>query len=265
MAEWPRPENRKQLQRFLGFAYFYKRFIRDFSRVVSPLTRLISTLHMFSRVSEAETAFCKLKQLFSSAPVLCHPDPHIMFTVVLDASDSGVGDFLSQSSPKDNCFHPCAYFSYCLSPSEVKYKAGNRELLAMKLALKEWRHWLEGADISLIIWTDHKNLACLQQAKILNARQAKWSLFFSRFSFSIIYRPGSKNVKPEALPQQFSSSDHSKHTKTILPPSCTTGSITCGINTGPPNRQFVPKAVLSKFLSWIQSPSSPTIWGSTGC
>lgn len=76
---------------------------------------------------------------------------------------------------------------------------GNRELLAVVLALQEWRHWLEGAEHIFIIWTDHKNLEHLRIAKRLNPRQARWALFLERFRFTLTYRPGSRNVKPDAL------------------------------------------------------------------
>ena len=142
VAEWPRPDTRKQLQRFLGFANFYRRFIKDYSRKAAPLTRLTSTLHPFKWSREAAEAFSTLKGLFTSAPVLSHPNPSRQFVVEADASDSGVGAVLSQRSPDDQKLHPCAFFSRRLSPAEVNYDIGNRELLAVVLALQEWRHWL---------------------------------------------------------------------------------------------------------------------------
>ena len=133
---------------------------------------------------------------FSAAPFLLHPDPVAQFILDVDASDIGVGAVLSQRSSSDGNLHPCAFFSKRYSPPEKNYNIGDRELLAIKLALEEWRHWLEGTDLPIIIWTDHKNLIYLQSAKRLNPRQSRWSLFFSRFNFSISYRPGSKNTKP---------------------------------------------------------------------
>ncbi len=79
------------------------------------------------------------------------------------------------------------------------YDIGNRELLAIKLALEEWRHWLEGAQQPFVVLTDHKNLEYLRDAKRLNPRQERWALFFTRINFSISYRPGSRNLKADAL------------------------------------------------------------------
>lgn len=69
---------------------------------------------------------------------------------------------------KDNGLHPCAFLSRRLSPSEQNYDEGDREILAMKVAMEEWRHWLEGAEHPFLVWTDHKNLEYIKKAKRLN-------------------------------------------------------------------------------------------------
>jgi len=94
---------------------------------------------------------------------------------------------------------------------------GNRELLALKLALEECRHWLEGAAKPFLAWTDHKNLEYIRTAKRLNSRQARWALFFNRFDFTLSYRPGSRNVKPDALSCQFEPENAPKDPTSILP------------------------------------------------
>lgn len=138
------------------------------------------------------------------------------FIVEEDASDVGVGAVLSQRSPVDGKVHPCAFFSHQLNPAERNYDIGNRELLAVRLALGEWRHWLEGTSEPFLVWTDHKNLEYIRSARRLTSRQARWALFFDRFNFTLSYRPGSKNIKPEALSRLF---DHSEYERieTILP------------------------------------------------
>ncbi|KAL0172966.1 hypothetical protein M9458_033277, partial [Cirrhinus mrigala] len=90
------------------------------------------------------------------------------------------------------------------------------ELLAIKLALEEWRLWLEGSNHPFTIITDHKNLQYLREARHLNPRQARWALFFTRFNFKITYRPGSKNISADALSQQFSSY-HPAEPEPIIP------------------------------------------------
>uniref|UniRef100_A0A8C7WRQ0 Gypsy retrotransposon integrase-like protein 1 n=1 Tax=Oryzias sinensis TaxID=183150 RepID=A0A8C7WRQ0_9TELE len=263
VANWEPPESRKKLQQFLGFANFYRRFIRNYSSIASPLTQLTSTKRPFVWTPEAQSAFDRLKKLFISAPILIQPDPSSQFVVEVDASDTGVGAVLSQREKSSGKLKPCAFFSRKLSPAERNYDVGNRELLAIKLALEEWRHWLEGAHHPFIVWTDHKNLAYLRSAKRLNSRQARWCLFFDRFNFSITYRPGSRNIKPDALSRRHSSSEDTVKS-TILPSTCIIGNLTWDVESrvlqaqgeepnhpiAPPNTLYVPTSLRSEVLSW---------------
>ena len=142
-----------------------------------------------------EEAFCLLKTRFSTHPILVQPDHRRQFVVEVDASETGVGAVLSQQA-EDRKLYPCAFFSRRLTAAERNYDVGDRELLAGKLALDEWRHWLEGAEHPFVIWTDHKNLAYIQDAKRLNSWQARWQLIFNRFHFSLTYRPGYRYRMP---------------------------------------------------------------------
>ena len=90
--------------------------------------------------AEADRALGRLKALFTSAPVLAHPDPSLAFIVEVDASEAGIGAVLSQRSGTPPKLYPCAFFSTKLSPTERNYDVGDRELLAVVKALKAWRH-----------------------------------------------------------------------------------------------------------------------------
>ncbi len=160
ITNWPQPKTLKQVQRFLGFANFYRRFIHNFSTIAAPISVLTKgSPTRIQWTAEALESSDRLKKLFSSAPILLHPDPELPFIVEVDASEVGVGAVLSQRSVSDNRVCPCSFFSRSLSSAERNYDVGNRELLAVKLALEEWRHWLEGSKHPLIVWTDHKNLS----------------------------------------------------------------------------------------------------------
>ena len=113
--------------------------------------------------------------MFTTAPILTVLDPSWQFVVEVDSSNEGVGAVLSQRSAEDHKLHPCAFLSRKLSPAERNYDVGNRELLAIKMALEEWRHWLEGAQLPFVVWADHKNLEYIRKAKCLNSRQARWT------------------------------------------------------------------------------------------
>ncbi|CAJ0936713.1 unnamed protein product [Ranitomeya imitator] len=204
ICDWTQPTSLKSLQKFLGFANFYRRFITNFSSVVKPLTDLTKKGADVADWSPAAVeAFQELKRQFSSAPVLRQPDVSLPFQVEVDASEIGAGAVLSQRSSDCSVMKPCAFFSRKFSPTERNYDVGNRELLAMKWAFEEWHHWLEGARHRVVVLNDHKNLIYLESAKRLNPRQARWSLFFSRFDFVVSYLPGSKNVKADALSRSF--------------------------------------------------------------
>lgn len=143
VVEWPTPSTTKQLQRFLGFAHFCRRFIKNYSRKAAPLTKLTSSKTGFRWSEEAETDFRELK-LFTCPPVLIHPNPGLSFVVEIDALDSGVGAVLSQRSPVDQKFHPCAFFSRNFTPAEAHYDVGNRELLACWLSFWHSKNGVTG-------------------------------------------------------------------------------------------------------------------------
>ncbi|KAI2659483.1 Transposon Tf2-9 polyprotein [Labeo rohita] len=272
VLKWPQPRTLKELQRFLGFANFYRRFIRNFSSVAAPLTSM--TKRQTTRLTwsqEALQAFDELRVRFTSAPILRHPDPNKPFIVEVDASSTGVGAILSQRHGDPAKTFPCAYFSRKLSPAERNYDVGNRELLAMKLALEEWRHWLEGTKHPFTILTDHKNLEYLQSAKRLNPRQARWALFFTRFEFIVTYRPGSKNTKADALSRQTYTISCPDQTETIIPTSLLLAPVHWDIVTEiehanqehvpptecPQGKLFVPEPLRNRLLTQVhETPSS---------
>ncbi|KAL0177558.1 hypothetical protein M9458_026452, partial [Cirrhinus mrigala] len=272
VRNWPRPKTLKELQRFLGFANFYRRFIRNFSSIAAPLTSMIkrgSTRLSWS--PDALQAFQDLRQRFTTAPILRHPDPQVPFVVEVDASSTGVGAVLSQRQGQPSKTFPCAFYSHKLSPAERNYDVGNRELLAIKLALEEWRHWLEGARHPFIILTDHKNLEYLRTARVLNHHQARWSLFFIRFNFIINYRPGSQNTKADALSRVHEPEQVSQLTETVLPSSVVVAPVAWDLMTEvteaqaqdpppvdcPEGLTYVPAVLRKRVLSEVHSvPSS---------
>jgi len=100
-----------------------------------------------------------------------------------------------------------AFYSKSLSLVERNYEIYDKEMLAIIRMLEEWRHFLEGAQHLVEIWTDHKNLEYFMTAKKLNCCQARWSLYLARFDFKLIHHPGHSMGKPDALSQR---PDHSK-------------------------------------------------------
>ncbi|KAK1792647.1 hypothetical protein P4O66_012581 [Electrophorus voltai] len=134
VESWPRPTSVRLIKCFLGFKNFYRRFVKSFSTIVAPLTALTRKASgRFCWSTEAQQAFKELKHRLITAPFLWLPNAELPFVVEVDASEVGVGAVLSQQSGEDKRLHPCAYFSWCLSPAEQNYDVGDRKLLWQSL------------------------------------------------------------------------------------------------------------------------------------
>lgn len=206
VSEWPEPRNVKEVQSFVGFCNFYRRFIRDFSDIARPLHALTKKDVPWGWGPAERSAFLALQKALTSAPVLVAPRDDLKFHLETDASNFATGAILSQMGD-DGALHPIAYMSKGFSPPERNYDVHDKELLAIIRALEEWRHFLEGSRETFEILTDHKNLEYFQTAKSLNRRQARWSLFLSRFDFTLHHRPGRLSGRPDSLSRR---ADHSK-------------------------------------------------------
>ena len=198
IRNWKTPRNVKDIQAFLGFANFYRRFIRSFSTQARPLIEMTKKNVPWVWSGCCQKSFDKLKGEFIKAPILRHFDPDKRCIVEVDSSDWACGGILSQYDDKE-VLHPVAYFSNKLSPTEINYEIYDKELLAVVRALEHWRPELEGTIDPISIITDHKNLEYFMTTKVLNRRQARWSEFLSRFNFVISYRPGKQGGKPDSL------------------------------------------------------------------
>ena len=198
ILKWPAPQRLSDVQAFVGFANFYRRFISGFSKLAQPLTQLMRKDSPWTWSEQQQQAFDALKQTFTSAPILVMADMSKPFILEADASDYATGAVLSQRQ-SDGEVHPVAFYSKTLNSAERNYDIYDKELLAIIRALDEWRHYLEGGEHPIDIISDHKNLLYFATARTLTRRQARWSLFLSRFHFTITYRPGRLGGKPDAL------------------------------------------------------------------
>ncbi|KAK3524084.1 hypothetical protein QTP70_018005 [Hemibagrus guttatus] len=206
VTDWPAPTTVRELQRFLGFANFYRCFIQQ-----------------------------------------------------LQLGGRSV-DFITNGEAQEK-----------LTTAEANYDVGNRELLAIKASLEEWRRWLEGARHPFQVLTNHRNLEYLHGANRLNPRQARWALFFTRFRFMVTYRPGSKNVKADALSRKFERADEPVLTEPILPPTAILALVCWNLVEDiqwthteelppagcPPTKIFVPPQFRTQVMQWVhEAPSS---------
>ncbi len=198
VTTWPTPKSKVEVQSFLGFANFYRRFIEGYSRIASPLTDLTRKDIPFVWTEKAEKAFKKLKELFTSQPVLVMFEPGKPITLETDASDGAIGACISQPDDKGR-LHPIAFHSRKLTGAELNYEIHDKELLAIVDSFKQWRVYLEGPRHQVQVYTDHKNLLYFTTTKVLNRRQVRWSEELSSYNFQIQYRKGSENSKADAL------------------------------------------------------------------
>jgi len=141
---------------------------------------------------EAEAAFKKLKERFTTAPILAHFDPTRPVIVETDASDFALGAVLSQRDEKGR-LHLVAFHSRKFQPAEINYKIHDKEVLAIVDAFKHWRRYCEGATHQVQVLLDHHNLEYFTTTKVLNRRQAHWAQELGGIDFKIFYRPGSLN------------------------------------------------------------------------
>ena len=201
VRDWPEPRTHREVQVFLGFANFYRRFIHKFSHKAQPLTDLLKGgkagkfTGKFTLTDAAAGAFRALKASFTSAPMLRHYDPEKPIQVETDASGFAVAGVLRQpgEDPTQAHWHPVAFYSRKMTAAERNYGAGDAEMLAIVMAFKYWRHYLEGATQKITVISDHDNLRSFMSTKELTRRHARWWERLSAFDFTITYRAGRLN------------------------------------------------------------------------
>jgi len=171
VLEWPTPKCVKDVQKFLGLANYYRRFMKDFAEIARPIHRLVRKQEKWNWGGEQEEAFRRLKEIFTSEPVLAAPDLDKEMRVEADVSDYATGGVLSMKC-EDERWRPVAYISKSLSNTEKNYEIHDKEILVVIRCLEAWRHFLEGAWIKFEVWMDHKNLEYFMSSQKLNRRQA---------------------------------------------------------------------------------------------
>ncbi|KAI7299779.1 hypothetical protein KC315_g17470, partial [Hortaea werneckii] len=226
IEEWPRPTTLREVQVLLGFTNFYRRFIRNYSKIVAPLTGLSKGAvggkkpGLIEWGASEEQALRLLKAEFTRAPILRHYEPSAPIRLETDASAFAIAAIVSQLLP--DCgqpaqWHPIAFWSRKLNPAERNYETHDGELLAIVEGFKQFRHYLEGAAHAVQVLTDHNNLKGFMGVKALNGRQARWATFLAAFDFTIEHRAGKLN--PADGPSRRPDYEGGEHAGSQLLPS----------------------------------------------
>ncbi|GJP42725.1 hypothetical protein CLOM_g2262 [Closterium sp. NIES-68] len=166
IKDWKPPANLRELQSFLGFVNYVRRFIPNMGGVTSPLTDLLKKGQFYEWGGKQQAAFEKLKLILTTPPVLRIAYPHGPFELIIEASDLAVGVVRLQDFVEG--LQPVAYESRKLNPAERNYHVHDKELLAIVHAFKVWRCYLTGADVTARI--DHKSLQFIRAQPTLNPR-----------------------------------------------------------------------------------------------
>ena len=198
IKDWKHSRSVKEVQIFIGFVNFYRRFRKDFSKICKPITEtLTGDLRTYSWGPEQNNALEELKTRFITAPILCHFFPDRETIVQTDASNFALGCVLSQF--KDKRLHLVAFHSRKWSDAERNYEIHDQELLAILEAFKEWPHYLVGTKDPITVYTDHQNLQNFSTTKVWNQHQIRWAQQLANYNIKIVYRPEKRGGKPDAL------------------------------------------------------------------
>lgn len=196
IVDYPVPKTIRQLRRFLGMTGWYRRFIHNYADVTHPLTDLLSSKRKFCWNQEAQKSFDLLKEKLTTAPLLVHPNYSKPFILQCDASTYGVGAVLAQEDD-EGIERPISFMSQKLNKAQRNYTVTELECLAVLLAIKKYRAYIEGHPFKVI--TDHASLKWLMSQKDLQGRLARWAMKIQGFNFTIEHRRGRDNVVPDAL------------------------------------------------------------------
>lgn len=195
ILEIPKPSTVSEVRRLLGMASWYRRFVPQFSALISPLTSLLRKKAVFRWDESCDDAWTLIKNHLVSAPILSCPDFNRDFCVQTDASDYGIGAVLTQKY--DDGEKVICYLSRSLTRQERKYSTTEKELLALMWSIEKLRPYIEGSHFTAI--TDHYSLLWLSKLQNPSGRLARWAVRLQQYSFTIIHRKGKEHVVPDAL------------------------------------------------------------------
>ncbi len=198
VIEWSTSTNLTQMQFFVDFCNFYRRFIKNFSKIVHSLIQLTQKEVIFEWNHACQTIFDHMKKRMTEASILRHFDQNRKTILETDSFDYVNDDILSQYDDEE-ILHSMIYYSKNLSFAECNYEIYDKKLLAIIQAFKHWRPELKLTELSIKMFIDHQALTSLMKNKELSRRQMRWVQKLADFNFKIMYRSDKQNIKIDAL------------------------------------------------------------------
>ena len=198
VTEFPLPQTQRQLRRFIGMVNFYHRFLPHCAELMHPLHSLLQPKSQsLTWTDTATAAFQATKDALARASLLTYPTSNAPTCLMTDASDTAVGAVLQQHI--SDTWKPISFFSRKLTPAETRYSTFDRELLAVYLGIKHFRHFLEGRSFHVL--TDHKPLTFVLNSRSdrHSPRQLRQLDYIAQFTSTIRHVHGMDNVVADAL------------------------------------------------------------------
>jgi hypothetical protein len=221
IVEWDTSNHLKKIQTFLKFVNFYRRFIKNFSKIVKSLIRLTRKNQLFYWSENCQIAFEQLKKRVIEASILSYFSSKLETFLESNSFDYVSVEILSQKEDDDH-IKSIVYFSKTLSFAECNYEIYDKELLAIIRCFEQWRAELQSVKTFINVLIDHKSLKYFMITKKLNRRQTRWAKFLVEFDFKIAYQSEKKNDKTNSLIRRFEdrsvdeSDERNKHMHQIV-------------------------------------------------
>lgn len=195
IQKYPTPKCVKEVRSFIGLVNFYRKFIKDFSKIAQPLLLLTRKDAPFAWGTSQQKAFNTLRDALITEPVLAYPDFSKPFVVVSDASQEAVGGLLAQEIDGEE--RPIAYYSKTLNSAQQRYPSVERELLAVIMLVKHFRPYLLNNKFKIV--TDCRALKYIFSLKDPSSRLVRFALLLSQYEYEVVHRKGILNSQADAL------------------------------------------------------------------
>ena len=206
VVSYPQPKSQREVRAFLGLCNYYRKFVKGYAGIASPLNRLLSKDVKFEWTTECEDAFIQLKKALTESPILSFPNFSERFYLYVDASNQAISYILGQKDDK-NREHVIAYGGRSLNKSERNWGITDLEGLALVEGIRHFKVYL--SDKPFTVYSDHQALKSLKTSKA-TGRLGRWAVFLQGYQYEVIHKPGKIHSNADSLSRR----EYSEHNQT---------------------------------------------------